>query len=156
MQILASEFQVMRIGRLLQGVLVLIWGLSQLEVGLDPMKLLLLLYSGACAVCFFMGMMVVQATISFWSVESLEIINAFTYGGVQTAQYPIDIYKAWFKKIFIFVIPIGSVSYFPLQTILRGQDPYLGFVMPLFGVAFLAVGLLAFRWGTKYYCSTGS
>ncbi len=72
----------------------------------------MLIYSLVCAVFFFMGLMVMQATLSFWSVESLEIMNAFSYGGVQTAQYPIDIYREWFRKIFVYIIPIGSVSFF--------------------------------------------
>jgi len=156
LQILASEMQIMRIGRFAQGLFVLVFGLSRLERVLDIGDLVLLIYSMVCAVCFFLGLMVLQATLSFWSVESLEFMNAVTYGGVQTAQYPIDIYKEWFKKIFIYIIPMGSVSYFPLTAILRGSNMTLGIFMPLLGIGFLCLGLLAFRLGTRYYCSTGS
>lgn len=155
-QIISSEFQLLRIGRLTQGLIVLIWGGISLETTVNTVDIFLLCYSLICAVFFFLGLMIFQATLSFWSVESLEFINAFTYGGVQTAQYPIDIYKDWFKKIFIYVIPIGSVSYFPLSSILREQDILLGLLMPLLGIIFFVVGLLTFKIGIKYYCSTGS
>ncbi len=112
LQILSTEFQIMRIGRFLQGLIVLLWGLDGLEKQLTGTDMLMLIYSLVCAVFFFMGLMVMQATLSFWSVESLEIMNAFSYGGVQTAQYPIDIYREWFRKIFVYIIPIGSVSFF--------------------------------------------
>lgn len=156
LQIMSSEFQMMRVGRMLQGILVLSWGLYNLESNLQLTDYLLLIYALICAVFFFMGLMIFQATFSFWSVESLEIMNAFTYGGVQTAQYPMDIYKEWFQKIFIFVIPIGSVTYFPLSAILKGSSYTSGLIMPLLGIVFLIISLGAFRIGTKYYCSTGS
>jgi len=156
MQIISSEFQLMRIGRMLQGLLVLAWGLYHLETQLLLSDYMIIIYAMVCAVFFFVGLMVFQATLSFWSIESLEIMNAFTYGGVQTAQYPMDIYKEWFQKIFIFVIPIGSVTYFPLAAVLKGGSYSQGLVMPILGFVFFGVGLLAFRIGTRYYCSTGS
>jgi len=156
MQIISSEIQLMRIGRMLQGLLVLTWGLKHLEKTLYVFDYLIIIYAMICAVFFFIGLMVFQATLSFWSIESLEIMNAFTYGGVQTAQYPMDIYKDWFQKIFIFVIPIGSVTYFPLTAVLKESSVFLGLTMPLFGLGFFVAALLAFKVGTKYYCSTGS
>lgn len=156
LQIMSSEFQIMRLGRFAQGVFVLAWGLNGLERQLVALDYVLLAYGFVCAVSFFMGLMILQATLSFWSVESLEIMNVFTYGGVQTAQYPIDIYRDWFKKLFIYVIPLGSVSYFPMRALIRAEYLGAGFLMPLLGIVFLWIGLLAFRIGTRYYCSTGS
>ena len=83
-------------------------------------------------------------------------MNAFTYGGVQTDQYPMDIYKEWFQKIFIYIIPIGSVTYFPLLYVLKNGSLLQGLIMPLLGYGFIGVSLLAFRLGIRYYCSTGS
>jgi len=156
LQIISQEVQIMRLGRLTQGLIVLVYGLINVHGNLTYLSIVLLIYSLGCAVVFFMGLMIFQATLSFWSVESLEIMNAFTYGGVQTAQYPMNIYQKWFQKIFIFVIPIGSVSYFPLVAILREQNMILGFLAPLIGVLFFVVSLGCFHIGIRYYCSTGS
>lgn len=156
LQIISQEVQIMRIGRLAQGLIVMVFGFSHMEHVITFYNVFLLIYSLGCAVAFFIGLMIFQATLSFWSVESLEIMNAFTYGGVQTAQYPMDIYRRWFQKIFIFVIPIGSVSYFPLSAILRGENLWLGLLTPLIGMVFFFLSLGSFRLGIRYYCSTGS
>jgi hypothetical protein len=31
----------------------------------------------------------VEHTAAFWTVEALEVFNAFTYGGTKAAQYPL-------------------------------------------------------------------
>ena len=65
-----------------------------------------------------MGILILQATLAFWTIESLEIANTLTYGGVEAAQYPLDIYSRWFRDFLIFVVPIGCVGYFPIVRIL--------------------------------------
>ncbi len=155
-QVISSEFQIMRVGRLIQGILVLVWGLMNINVHLGAVDYILLVYSCISSIVFFIALMIFQATLSFFSVESLEIMNSFTYGGVQTAQYPLDIYKKWFQKIFIYLIPIGSVNYFPIAAILNRSSYLLGFLTPLIGFVFFALSILSFNLGTRYYCSTGS
>ncbi|XXX55556.1 ABC-2 family transporter protein [Sorangium sp. So ce124] len=58
----------------------------------------------------FYGLLVLQATLCFWTVESLEIMNAWTYGGTEAAQYPLTLYRDWFRRFFTFVVPLASVS----------------------------------------------
>lgn len=146
----------MRIGRLLQGFLALIWGLSRVEVRMTIIQYIIIVLTIIGGVAMFIGLMVLQATLSFWSVQSLEIVNSFTYGGVQTAQYPMDIYKKWFQRIFIFVIPIGCVSYLPLNAVLRDGNIILGILAPFVGIVFYFVAQQFFKVGIRYYCSTGS
>ena len=54
-------------------------------------------------------------------LESLEIGNTLTYGGVEAARYPLDIY-AWFRNFLTFVVPLGCVSYFPVAAVLGHAD----------------------------------
>lgn len=156
LQILGSEFQMMRIGRLLQGMLVMIFGLVSLETKLSLEGYLLIGLSIMGGVCIFTGLFIIQATMSFFTIQSLEVMNAFTYGGVQTAQYPITIYKKWFQRLFTTVIPIGAISYFPLSAIMRDGSLMLAYMTPLLGIGFMLVTIGVFRGGTRYYCSTGS
>ncbi len=53
----------------------------------DRMALLVLTVAGG--VCLFIGLIILQATSAFWTTESLEVWNAFTYGGVTMSQYPL-------------------------------------------------------------------
>lgn len=83
LQVLGHSIQMMRIGRLLQGLVVLIWSICKLNIKWTFGKVLLLLGSIIGGNFLFSGLIVLQATLSFWSVQSLEIVNSFTYGGVR-------------------------------------------------------------------------
>lgn len=156
LQLLGSEFQLMRVGRLLQGLLVMVFGLMHLDQSIGVEAYFLIFLSILGGVCIFTGLFVLQATMSFFTIQSLEVMNAFTYGGVQIAQYPINIYKKWFQRLFTTVLPIGAISYFPLSAILRDGSYTLAYMTPFIGLMFLLITLLIFRLGTRYYCSTGS
>ena len=87
-----------------------------------------------------------QATSAFWTVETLEVWNAFTYGGVTMSQYPLAIYRSWFRALFTYVIPLGCASYFPGVAILGRSDPLgapaiVGWIAPLAGPVFLVLCL---------------
>lgn len=161
LQLLGEELALRRIGRLTQGVLVFTWACAHLQIHWGPVELGLLLSAWSGGVCMFLGLLIVQATLAFWTVESLEIMNTMTYGGVQTAQYPLDIYAPWFRKFFTYVVPLACVTYFPVVAIMGIDDPlgssrWLQSVAPLAGVAFLLVSLALFRLGIRHYTSTGS
>jgi ABC-2 type transport system permease protein len=124
-------------------------------------RVVLLVASIACGVCAFLGVVVLQATSAFWTVEGLEVWNAFTYGGVTMSQYPLAIYRSWFRALFTYVIPLGCVSYFPGLAILGRADPlgapaFVGWIAPLAGPVFLILCLQVWRIGVRHYRSTGS
>ena len=73
----------------------------------------------------------------------MEIVNTVTYGGVETAQYPLAIYREWFRRFFTYVIPLACVSYYPALGILERPDP-LG-SGPLFQWLAPVVGRTLFR-----------
>ena len=97
----------------------------------------------------------------FWTTESLEVMNTVTYGGVQTAQYPIDIYRTWFRRFFTYIIPLACISYYPSLALLEKEDP-LGssgtfqWLSPCIGIIFLALCMQAWKVGVRHYRSTGS
>jgi ABC-2 type transport system permease protein len=161
LQVSGHDFPLMRIGRFAQGMLVLAWGALELGIPWDVWRVLLLLVTFAATVVFFYGLVVCQAVLSFWTTESLEIMNTLTYGGVETAQYPMAIYQADFRRFFTYVVPLACVAYFPVVAILGAEDP-LGstrtfqVMAPLAGFAFFGVSLLLWRVGLEHYTSTGS
>jgi ABC-2 type transport system permease protein len=161
LQVVAQEFQLMRLGRLLQGLVVLIWAVVKLEIGLSIGSVLLLAFAIAGGVCLFSGLFVLQATLCFWTVESLEIVNCTTYGGVEAAQFPLTIYRPWFRLFFTFVIPLATINYFPAQAILGLDDPlgstrWIQWMSPAAGFIFLAICLRFWHFGVRHYTSTGS
>jgi ABC-2 type transport system permease protein len=161
LQIMGQELQLMRIGRLVQALIILFWAGNHLGIRWTVGKVLLTLFAITGGTCLFSGLFILQATMCFWTIESLEIINVTTYGGVETGQFPISIYRPWFQKLFIFVIPLASINYFPAHAILNRPDPlgtsfYFQCSSPLLGIIFLFVALQCWHFGVRHYRSTGS
>lgn len=160
-QLLAQETQLRRLGRMVLNGGVLVWAWTTLGLGWSPENILLLIGAIMGGAALFFGLLVIQATVSFWTVESLEVMNIMTYGGVATAQYPLSIYPGWLRAFFIFFVPLGVVMYFPVVRILGKVDPlgspaWLGWAGPLAGVAFLLIALQIWKTGVRHYTSTGS
>ncbi len=161
LQIAGQQFSMRRAGKLLQAQIILWWAIGTLPIDWSMPKVVLLLLTILGGVCVFYGLFILQATLCFWTVESLEIINIVTYGGTETARYPIAIYKTWFRRFFIFIVPVGATNYFPALAILEKPDPLnmpmiFQWTSPLFGLVFLIVTLLFWKTGERHYCSTGS
>jgi viologen exporter family transport system permease protein len=161
LQLAGHDFPLMRLGRMLQGMLVLGWAMLHVEVDWDAARLALLVVTLVATAVFFYGLVICTAVLSFWTTESLEIMNTLTYGGVETAQYPMAIYQKYFRRFFTFVVPLACVTYFPLVAVLGIDDP-LGsgrtfqMLAPSAGVVFFALTLVLWRVGVRHYTSTGS
>jgi len=156
LQLLGYELRVTRIGRLAQGVLAWAVGVRLLHLEWTTTSWAILGFAVVGGIALFAGILVLQATLAFWTVESLEIANALTYGGVEAGQYPLDVYARWFRDFLIYVVPIGCISYFPVSVVL-GRANYMPYAFtPLLGVAFLVVALGIWTRGVRHYTSTGS
>src|SRR5262245_34923954 len=161
LQLAGYEVRLARLGRLLQAPVVLVIATRLVPITWDASTVAIAVWAVAGGVALFAGMLVLQATLAFWTVDSLEVMNVLTYGGVQAAQYPLNIYAAWFRRVLTFGLPLACVAYYPVLAILRRPDP-LGPPdwrlrrAPLAGFAFLALSFLAWRAGMARYASTGS
>ena len=161
LQLFGQELTLRRVGRLTQGVAVLLFAIATLDVMWSGDRIALLVAAVAGAVCVFIGLTILQATSAFWATESLEVWNAFTYGGVTMSQYPLAIYRPWFRRFFIFVIPLACVNYFPGVAVLGRPDPLGTSIVvqrlaPLAGPLFLVICLQVWKVGVRHYQSTGS
>ena len=155
LQLLGYELQLMRIGRLTQGLAVLIWASRSFAWSSGSVALLVLAIAGTCSV--FVGLVVLQATSAFWTIESLEAWNALTYGGNYASQYPMSIYRTWFRRFFTAVVPLAATAYYPACAIL-GRSPLDTWhvLAPLAGPAFLALSFAVWRVGVRHHASTGT
>jgi len=132
-----------------------------LPIAWDAGRVALLLWAITGGFALFWAILILQATLAFWTVEALEVTNTLTYGGVEAGQYPLDIYATWFRKFLLFVVPIGCVSYLPIASLLgradvTGVPPILADLAPAAAFVFLGLSLSAWRFGVAHYTSTGS
>jgi ABC-2 type transport system permease protein len=161
LQLFGQEVTLRRIGRFAQGAAVLAFAMVGLDIAWSVARSALLVLTVLCGVCLFAGLLILQATSAFWTTESLEVWNAFTYGGVTMSQYPLDIYRPWFRRVFTIVIPLACVNYLPAVAILGRPDPLgtpvaLQWLAPLAGPVFLLIALQVWKLGVRHYRSTGS
>lgn len=162
LQVAASQLLLTRVGRLAQALAVLLWAASALDLDWTLARTMIVLWALVGGMALFYGLLVFQATSSFWTIEGLEAWNMLTYGGMETAQYPLSIYRPWFRKFFTFVVPLACVTYYPALAILERTDRATGtsrswqLAAPAAGLVVLAVALLVWRWGVKHYRSTGT
>lgn len=158
LQVLGSKFEFTRFGRLLQSAVVLIWALTHLNIEWNIVKVVTLVLMIVSGVLIFTGIYILAATLCFWTIEGLEVVNIFTDGGREMAQYPLNIYQKWVARFFTFVIPFGTVIYLPLLSILGkniGNGIYY-MLTPIAGSLFMLPCLLVWQYGVKHYRSTGS
>jgi ABC-2 type transport system permease protein len=157
-QVLGSQFEFTRVGRVLQSLMVFIWALSNLSIEWSLIKVITLVFMITSGMFIFTGIYMLAATMCFWTVQGLEVANIFTDGGREMAQYPLNIYQKWVTRFFTYVIPFGTVNYLPLLYILgkhTGND-IVYMLIPVAGSLFIIPCFFVWQFGVRHYRSTGS
>jgi ABC-2 type transport system permease protein len=160
-QVMGLEFVLRRVGRIFLGVVVFFIAVNWVDVQWTAVKLLYLPFVIAGMIAFFGGLFIIGSTITFWTVESIEVMNILTYGGSFTISYPMHIYPDALRRFFTYIVPAIFLNYYPALYFLNKSDPanpplILAFLAPLVGTAVLAVALVFWRFGIRHYQSTGT
>jgi ABC-2 type transport system permease protein len=160
LQILGSDFILRRTGRIAQGMVIFIVSVGMINFHWTFMKVMLLPVVIISQVLFFGGF-IIGATITFWTFESIEVVNIFTYGGAEMMSYPMNIYPNWMRKFFTYIVPAIFINYYPALYVLNKPDPlgmpgYAAFFSPLVGLFVFGVSMIFWQFGLKHYQSTGT
>lgn len=157
LQVLGTQFEFTRIGRLLQSLIVLAIAVSGLEITWALWKiglLILMIFSG---VVVFAAIFIMASTLCFWTVEGTEFANLFTDGGRELGQFPLSIYSKSFRMFFTFVIPFGMTNYLPMMLILdRSPFNWSSAVAPFYAFILLVIAIKIWYFGVSKYQSSGS
>jgi ABC-2 type transport system permease protein len=151
-----------RFGRLTNGLLALGVGLFLLG-GLPwrPLDLLILPLGVLSGVLVFLAVMVLGATLCFWTVETTELTNILTYGGREMLSWPLSVYSQSLQRFFLFVVPLAFGTYAPVCYLLNKPLPLdlpdtLAFAAPLVALIFAGIAAAIWGFGVRRYQSTGS
>ncbi|MDT3399655.1 ABC transporter permease [Streptomyces sp. B1866] len=160
-QVAADRFALRRLGRLSQGLTLLIWSLTQVDVDWTPARAVLLALTPLCGGAIFGAVFVAGGAFQFWAGDASEVQNSFTYGGTTMLQYPPTVFTKELLRGVTFVIPLAFVNWLPALYVLGrpnplGLPPWTGFAAPLVAAACCALAGLAWRAGLRAYRSTGS
>ena len=158
-QVCADRFAIRRLGRISQAVVVFVYGAWWVDWTPPKVGLAVLMLVSACLI--FFSLFVTFSCIQFWTLDSTEFANAFTYGGNTMTQYPMTIFPREVLKGLTFLLPIAFVNWYPCLYLLDRPDPFgmpswFAVLSPLVAVLTVAVAGLAWRTGVRHYTSTGS
>lgn len=160
-QVAADRFGLHRVGRLLQGVLVLLYSLVVLDIDWTPSKALMVPLMLLCGAGIFAAVFVGGAAFQFVAQDAAEVQNAFTYGGTTLLQFPPTVFAKDLVRGVTFILPLAFVNWIPALYVLGRPYPldlptWVAFTPPLVAVLLLALAGLAWRTGLRSYRSTGS
>ena len=161
LQVLGSDIALRRLGRIAQGIVILGIALTLVDVRWTLAKIAYLPVVLASLVAFFGGLFIIGSTTTFWTVQRVEVINIFTYGGTEMMAYPMHIYAKWMRRFFTYVIPAIFLNYYPALYFLDRPDPlrmpsFAPFLSPVVGFGTLAAALAFWHFGIRHYTSTGT
>lgn len=157
----ASEFALRRLGRVLQPAVVLVGALVLAPIDWSPEAAALVVVTVVSGTIVFGSVWVVTSSISFWTIESQEMANAFTYGGGLATSYPLDLFASWVRRLLTFLVPLAFVAYFPAARLLGREEPAglpsaVAWATPLVAVASVLVARAVWRLAVRHHRSTGS
>jgi ABC-2 type transport system permease protein len=158
-QVCADTFSLRRFGPLTQ--VAVVFTVACFGVDWTPSRVVVAVLMVVSSGVIFFGLFVAFSCVQFWTTDSSEFANAFTYGGNTITQYPLSIYPAELTKSLTFLLPIAFVNWYPCLYLLGVPDPFglpswLQLCSPVAAAVVLAVALLAWRTGVRHYTSTGS
>lgn len=160
LQVVAARLDPRRIGGILVGVSALVLASVKLRLVWTAQKALLLLIGGLGGMLLILGLFLIEATFSFFSVRSIEMVNVLTYGGRQTCQYPVDIYPGPIRLLFTWVAPFALCLHLPVSFILERPmldvPLYCACLAPLSGAVFFLLMSAVWYRGVRHYRSTGT
>lgn len=158
-QVCADQFQLRRVSRILQSVVVFAW--AAWFVDWTPLRVVVATEMVVAGSVIFFCLFVICSCVQFWTSDASEFANAFTYGGNTFTQYPLTVFPRELVKSLTFVLPIAFVNWYPCLYLLGREDPFgmpafLQFASPVPAAVLCLATALVWRAGVRHYSSTGS
>ena len=155
-QVLESTFEISRIGKLIQSLLIYLLIIPNSSIEWNVCRLLVLIEMLVCGVILFISLFIIYASFCFFTTQGLEIFNIFTDGSREFGKYPFAVYGENVLKIFTYVVPVACIQYYPI-CFLTGKSIHIAdALVPLVSLPYIFLAALFWRKGVKRYKSTGS
>ena len=156
LQVLGSQFELTRFGRMLQAVVMFVYGIMRSGVVWTPAKVLTVLFMLIGGTVLFSGIFLIYAAFCFFTLDGLEFMNILTDGAREFGKYPLSVYGKRMLQFTTFVVPYALVQYYPLLYLL-GRKISPGYIfLPLLAILFIVPCYLFWRFGVRRYVSSGS
>jgi ABC-2 type transport system permease protein len=154
--VVSSKMELTRIGRILQSIGMLIYGVSASKIVWSTDKILTLVLMILGGSVIFGCLFIIYASICFFTLEGLEFMNILTDGAREFGKYPLDVYGKGLLKICTFLVPYALFQYYPFLYLTGRVTSPLYILLPLAACSFFIPCYLLWRFGVRHYKSTGS
>ena len=159
-QVMVSQLDPRRLGSFSVGVIAVLVAGARLNIHWTLIKVLLLCEVVLGSLLLLLGLFMIEATVSFFSVKSIEMVNILTYGGRTACQYPVDVYPNVLRFLFTYLAPFAMCMHWPVSYVIgapMASLPVWGyFLTPLAGAAFFVLMVRVWYVGVRHYRSTGT
>jgi ABC-2 type transport system permease protein len=155
-QVLASQTEFSRLGRLAQAVLIFAYVIPQSRIEWTWDKILTLFLMIFCGSVIFFALFILYAAFSFFTIEGLEAMHILTDGAREHGRLPFSVYDDGVLKFLTYIVPLALVQYYPLLYLIGREESFLYALTPLLSLIFLLPCYGFFRLGLRKYKSTGS
>lgn len=156
LQVLGSKFELTRIGRMLQAVVMFVYGIMKSDIAWNFSKICTLIFMLVGGTAVFSALFLIYAALCFFTLDGLEFMNVFTDGAKEFGKYPVGIYGKKMLLFCTFVVPYALIQYYPLLYILEKRSSAVYMLLPLAAGWFLVPALLFWKFGVRHYKSSGS
>ena len=156
LQVLGSKFELTRIGKMTQAIVMFVYGVANSHVNWNLSKAVTVIFMLIGGTAVFSALFLIYAALCFFTLEGLEFMNVFTDGAREFGKYPIGIYGKKMLLFTTFLVPYALIQYYPLLYLLGKRESVLYLFMPLFACLFLLPAFLLWKFGVRHYKSSGS
>ncbi len=155
-QIIAARVEFNRVGRIIQAVIILIYAVLHIDILWTFDKVLVVHLMVLGGILIFGSMFVLGATITFFTIADVGVVDLINVGGRDFGRYPYGIYGKKVLLFFTFVIPFALIQYYPLLYVLGEKTDMIYALAPILSLLFLIPVYLFWKFGFRHYKSTGS
>ncbi|MDB6096405.1 MAG: hypothetical protein JWM09_683 [Francisellaceae bacterium] len=149
LNIALSKGDMSAIGEIITGILLLSY--SGFLIKAFPTIVLILILSAL----FMFSLLLYLGCIAFCLKNSTEFIQELNLNSIITATQPNASYKGAFKWLTFTILPVGFLSFFPIEYLRTGLNKYL-FITILGNLLFFLIANIIFRLGLKHYESNNN
>ena len=155
-QVLGTKFELTRIGKILQSIVMFLYSILNSNVVWNFSKVCTMIFMLIGGTVVFSALFFIYAALCFFTLEGLEVINIFTDGAREFGKYPVGIYGESILKFCTWVVPYALVQHYPLLYLLDYRTETWWSFVPLLASLFLIPCYGLWRLGVRRYQSAGS
>jgi ABC-2 type transport system permease protein len=160
LQLITSDFQLRRLGRVAISVVIIFVVLPVLRLEYSPSTIYLLVITPFVGAAIYAAFFATAGGLQFFLINGAEFTSAFVYGGSYAGQLPGSVLIPPIRVLFTFVFPATVTAYLPALLIMGLEGPaylpaWLGWFAPLFAAWAWLLAWLAWRAGMRRFTGAG-